>query len=306
MKSPRFLVAVLACLFSAILLLWPSSALAQSEFETTIKQFTGDEAKGYMQPGADLFGADMMAGQYRSAAIPTMGFNISLDIVAMAAIVGDNQKTFTNKAPAGFSPGAYSTATIFGKTGATVVNTNYPSLSYRSADGIFNTSAVPLAVPQLRVGSIYGTEAFIRFVSIPNSVTKSFPDITLFGGGIRHNISQYLPAVPLDLAAGVFYTTFKTGDLVDFKGFSFGVQASKDFAILTVYGGLAYESCTLKLHYTSENAFFNGQSVDVSLDGQNKFRATAGANVSLAFFHIFADINVGTVTNFSGGIGFGF
>jgi hypothetical protein len=306
MKSPRFLVAVLACLLCGIFVLVPSSVKAQSEFETTLKQFTGDEAKGYMQPAADLFGADMMAGQYRSAAIPKMGLSISLDIVAMAALVGDNQKSFTNKAPAGFSPATYSTATIFGKTGSTVVDANLPALSYRSADGIFNTSMVPLAVPQLRIGSVYGTEAFIRFVSIPNSVTKSFSDITLFGGGIRHNISQYFPAIPLDLAAGVFYTTFKTGDLVDFKGYSFGVQASKDFAILTVYGGLAYESCTLKLHYTSTNVFFNGQSVDISLDGQNNFRATAGANVSLAFFHIFADVNVGSVTNFSGGIGFGF
>jgi len=306
MKSPRLLVAVVACMISGMVVLTPSSAVAQSEFENTIKQFTGDEAKGYMQPGADLFGADMMAGQYRSAAIPKMGLSISLDIIAMAAIVGDNQKTFTNKSPAGFSPGTYSTATIFGGKGSTVVDANLPALSYRSADGILNTSLVPLAVPQLRVGSFYGTEAFVRFVSIPKSITKSFPDVSLFGGGVRHNVSQYLPMVPLDLAAGIFYTTFKTGDLIDFKGFSFGVQASKEFAILTVYGGLAYESCTLKLHYTSENQFFNGQSVDVTLDGQNTFRATAGVNLSLAFFHIFVDANVGNVTNFSGGIGFGF
>jgi hypothetical protein len=289
-----------------MLILCPTAAVAQTEFEKTIHQFSGDAVKGYIQPAADLFGANMFAGQYRSAEIPTTGFNIALDIVGMAALVKDDQKNYTAKTPTNFTPGTFNTATIFGGTGTTVSNSAIPALSYRGADGIINTSAVPLAVPQLRVGSLYGTEAIVRYIGIPNSLTDQFPDVTLFGVGVRHSISQYFPEVPLDIAAGVFYTSFKTGDLVDFKGYSFGVQGSKAFSVLTVYGGLAYESCTMKLQYTSTDPNVPGQLVDVSLDGQNTFRATAGVAVSLAVFHIFADVNVGNVTNFSGGIGFGF
>jgi hypothetical protein len=43
----------------------------------------------------------------------------------------------------------------------------------------------------------------------------------------------------------------------------------------------------------------------VSIDGANSFRFTLGAGLSLGVFHLFADANFGSVTQFSGGIGFG-
>ncbi len=292
-------LAVLGVLCGAV----PASA--QTELENTLKQFSGDAVSGYIQPAADLFGANMMAGQYRTAAIPLMGFNIAIDVVGMAALVADDQKTYTAKTPDGFNPATFKTATMFGDLGTTVTHSTFPSLQYRGKDGIITSSVLPLAVPQLRIGSVAGTEALIRFISTPKIGDDKFPAITLFGGGIRHSISQYLPTIPLDLAVAVFYTTFKTGDIIDMKGFSVGVHASKSFAPVTLYGGLGYESTTMKISYTSTDPNFPGQLVDVSLDGDNTFRVTAGANLSLGVFHIFADVNLGNVTHFSGGIGFG-
>jgi hypothetical protein len=307
MKTSRVLVAIFfASAVCATLVLFRSVTNAQTEFETTIYQFSGDAVKGYLQPAADLFGANMFAGQFRSAEIPTTGFSVAFDIVGMVALVSDDQKSYTAKTPTNFTPSTFNTATIFGGTGTTVVNSSIPALSYRGMDGIINANAVPLAVPQLRIGSLYGTEVFVRYVRIPQSLTDKFPDVTLFGAGVRHSISQYFPEIPLDVAVGGFYTTFNTGDLVDFKGYSFGIQGSKSFSVLTVYGGFAYESCTMKLQYTSTDPNVPGRLVDVSLDGQNTFRATAGAALSLAIFNIFADVNLGSVTNFSGGIGVGF
>jgi Family of unknown function (DUF6588) len=304
MKTLWTVVPVLAVL-GVLLLCGSSPAAAQTQLEKTLKQFSGDAVSGYIQPAADLFGANMMAGQYRSAAIPAMGFSIAFDIVGMAALIGDDQKTYTAKTPDGFTPSTFKTATIFGDVGTTVANTSFPSLQYRGKDGIITSSVMPLAVPQLRIGSIAGTEAMVRFLTVPKIGDEQFPEITLFGGGIRHSISQYLPMLPLDLAVGAFYTTFKTGDIIDVKGYSLGVHASKTFTLLTVYGGLAYESTTMKISYTSTDPNFPGQLVDVSLDGANTFRATAGLALSLGIFHIFGDANVGSVTHFSGGIGFG-
>jgi hypothetical protein len=304
MRTLWAVVPVLAVL-GVVLLFSTSPAAAQTELEKTLKQFSGDAVSGYIQPAADLFGANMMAGQYRTAAIPLMGFNISFDIVGMVALVGDDQKKYTAKTPDGFNPATFETATIFGDLGTTVPNSSFPSLQYRGKDGIITSSVMPLAVPQLRIGSIAGTEAMIRFITVPKVGDGAFPEITLFGGGLRHSISQYLPMIPLDLAVAGFYTTFKTGDIIDVKGYSFGVHASKEFALVTVYGGLAYESTTMKISYVSTDPNFPGQLVDVSLDGANTFRATVGLNLSLGVFHIFGDVNVGNVTHFSGGIGFG-
>jgi hypothetical protein len=304
MKTRRSVVSLFAAL-GVLLLCNVLPGAAQTRLESTLKQFSGDAVSGYLQPAADLFGADLMAGQYRTAAIPTTGFTIALDIVGMIAPIGAGEKEYTAKTPEGFIPATFTTATIFGDQGTTVPNSSFPALSYRGKDGIITSPILPLAVPQLRLGSVLGTEAMIRLLVLPKIGNEQIPESRLFGAGLRHSISQYLPMVPLDLAVAGFYTTFKTGDIIDVKGYSLGVHASKSFALVTVYGGLSYESTAMKVSYTSTDPNFSGQPVEVSLDGANVFRLTAGASLSLGFFHVFADLNAGKVFNFSGGIGFG-
>ena len=88
-------------------LLIPLSASSQSELEKALKQYSADAVQGYIQPVADLFGANMQAGFYHSAAIP-QGFHFGLDIVGMGSLVSDGQKTYEVKLPPGFTlaPGA--------------------------------------------------------------------------------------------------------------------------------------------------------------------------------------------------------
>lgn len=304
MKSLRSLYVPVLVLIAGGMLL-PGVAGAQTELENTIKQFSGETAKGYVRPAADLFGANLLAGQFRSAAIPRMGFSIALEIVGMAGVVGDDQMTYTASTPPGFSPSSFKTATIFGGTGATVSHSSNPALTYRGADGVFDVSYMPMVAPQLRIGAVFGTEALVRLMGLPKTGNEFLPELHLLGLGLRHSISQYLPVLPLDVAAAGYYTSFTAGDMIDFKGYSIGVHASKDFAIATLYGGVSYERSTLSLRYNSTDPNFPGQLVDLSFDGDNAFRFTAGAGLNLAFFHLFLDVNVGNVTHFSGGIGFG-
>lgn len=277
---------------------------SQTDLEKALKQFDANGVKGYIQPFADLFGANMNAGFYHSAAIPTSGFHIALDFIGMGAQVGDDQKTYIATTPATFPQ--LRTATIFGDKAAVVSSTLDNSLQFKGiADGVVNTSLLPLAVPQLTIGNIYGTQVSLRFVTVPSSTTKKLGTITLVGGGLRHSISQYFPDLPLDLAGGVFYTRFSVGDLIDFNSIAFGAQASKKFSVLAVHGGVQYEKSTMKLAYTTVSPLATGSSVDISLDGANTFRFTVGAGIDLAVFHLFADANVGSITNFTAGIGFG-
>jgi hypothetical protein len=280
-------------------------ARAQSNLEDALKQYSGNTVKGYIQPLADLFGANMNAGWFSPGAVPKSGLHFRLSIIGMAAQVSDKQKSYTAPTPTGFSPTSFQTATIFGGTGTLVKNANDTSLQYRGSDGLINATLFPLAVPQVAIGGFAGTEAVVRFITTPSISSGKFPKTTLLGIGARHNISQYLGVVPLDLSVGVFYSSFKVGDIVDFHGLLISGQASKSFSLLTLYGGAAWEQSKMKLSYTSTDPQAPG-SVSVTMDGANSFRFTAGAALKLAILRLFADANFGSVTNFSGGIGFGF
>lgn len=283
-----------------LLPLLASSGRAESDLEKIIRQQNAENVKGYVQPIADLFGANMNAGFIRNARIPEMGFNLRLDIIGMAALVSSEQETYMAQDPWG---GKFRTATVFGKKGGASPNPLNPAdttLAYRAPDGLFSTSIFPFAAPQLTIGHIYGTEAVIRYVPIPE--INALPKITLFGIGVRHSVSQYLEAIPLDLAAGFMYNSFTLGDIITVKGYAFTLQGSKELAILVLYGGVQFEKSTLTLTYTSTA----GGTVDVDLEGTNVVRGVLGAGLNLGPLKIFADANFGAITSFSGGIGFGF
>jgi hypothetical protein len=281
-----------------------SGATAQTDLETALKQYNSSSVTGYIQPVADLFGADMHAGYYHNAWIAESGFSLGFDIIVMGSIVDDAQKYYTASAPAGFTPSTFKTATIFGDKGTSITNSTNPVLEYKGSDGIVKTSIFPLAVPQIRIGSLYGSDLTLRFVAIPNIGDNKFPKITLWGAGLRHNISQYIPNCPIDIATGVYFNSFKIGDLMDFKGFAVNAQASKAVKIIILYGGIAYESSKMDLTYKTTDPNVPAD-VNVTLDGSNKFRATIGVGLNLGIFKVFADANFGSVTNYSAGIGFG-
>lgn len=304
-------------LLGAFSLLTSATAFSQSSLQEALKPFAGDAVKGYLQPVADLFGANMHSGFYNTADIAGTGFHLNIGIVGMAAMVGDDQKTYQASMPAGFSPATASTATIFGEKGIVVPDAAHPGFSYKAGpDGIFNTKMMPLAVPQLTLGRVYGTELIVRYLPMPKIGDGKVPQINLWGIGVRHSVSQYLPKLPVDLSAGIFYHSFKAEDhpesavagdqglTLEYKGLSFGAQASKSFSILTLYGGLAYESSTFDVSYYLSDIATPVQE-NLSLDGANKFRFTGGLSLSLGFMKLFADANFGSVTCFSGGIGFG-
>ena len=278
-----------------------NGTIAQTELEKAVSQYNAQTVTGYIQPIADLFGADMHAGYYHNAAIPESGFGLGFDIVVMGSIVQDAQKFYNAQAPAGFDPSTFKTATIFGGKGSLI---SFKGLEYKGSDGIFNTSIFPLAVPQLRIGSLYGSDLTLRFVTIPKIGDAKIPVITLWGVGVRHSISQYISHSPVDIAVGGYFNSFTVGDLMDFKGFALNAQASKTISVLILYGGVAYESSRMGLTYTSTDPTVP-PAVDITMDGANNVRFTLGLGLSLGILNIFADANFGSVTSFSGGIGFG-
>ncbi len=284
----------------ALVLLGVSTVSAQSDMEKVVKQFTDQSVIGYIQPIADMFGANMNSGYFHTAAIEQSGFHLSFDMIGMATMLSDGQKGYTATAPPGFNPATFQTATMFGGKGA-VVTDAATGLSYRGSDGVFNTQVFPLAVPQLTLGNLYGTQVLIRYIPIPKM--DNFPNVTLWGIGARHSISQYLPDVPVDLAAGIFYSSFTVGDFINYKGLAINGEASMSWSILTVYSGLQWEKSSMDLSYVSQDV--SHTSVSVTMDGANTFRFILGVGLGLGPLKIFGDANFGSMTTFSAGFGFG-
>lgn len=281
------------------------AGVAQSSLEDALEQYSATSVRGYIKPLVDLFGANLNSGFFSGRAAPG-GISIRFSLIGMASSVGEDQKTYTATTPPGFDPATFETATIFGGTGRTVNDANNPALQYRGSDGLINASLFPLAVPQLSVGGVLGTEAMVRFISTPTfGDNDEFPKTSLVGFGVRHNIGRYLgSALPVDLGVGAMYSTFKVGDIVKVTALIVGAQASKTVSALTVYGGAAWEKTTMNLTYTSTDPAASG-AVDIDLDGANTFRVTAGLSLKLLVARIFADANLGSVTSFSGGLSFG-
>jgi hypothetical protein len=293
----------LVLLISALcVVLTPAGTVrAQSDLKSTLQQYSESEVKGYIQPVADLFGADMNSGFFHTADIAKMGFHFKLEFVGMASLVQDAQKLYTANAPTGFNPGTFQTATIFGGTGSTVVDTR-TGFTFRGSDGLFNTSYFPLAAPQITVGDIYGTRFLLRLILTPE--IDKVGKITYWGIGAQHSISQYLPMIPFDVAGHIVFSKLSLGsDLISADGVSIGVDASKKFFILTVYGGLAWEKSSLGLKYKPDDVSL--QAVDITLDGKQSFRFKAGLNLGLGPISLFGDANFGSITILSAGIGFG-
>jgi hypothetical protein len=294
---------VLACSICAGLF-FAGTARSQSSVEDALKQFAGESVKGYAQPLADLFGANLNSGFLHSASIGKMGFHFRLEIVGMGALVGDKQKSYTAKTPVGFEPATFETATIFGGEATTVQGTgNSAGLSYRgTADGVIDTPILPLAAPQISIGDFYGTRAVVRLLPIPKFGDNGFPSGTFWGIGVQHSISQYLPSVPVDIAAHIYYSKVTFGDLIDASGLAIGVEGGKSISVLDLFAGLEWEKSSLKLSYTPT---VTNVPLSVDFDGANSFRFILGLGLNLGPVSLFGDANFGSITCFAAGIGFG-
>jgi hypothetical protein len=279
-------------------------AHAQGNLSKFIKQQGEDNVSGYVGPLSDLLIANLNTAYYHSARLPRTGLGVSLDIVGMVSKIGDAQKTFVATSPTGFTPSTFTTATILGGTGTEI--TSPQGTKYRGSDGLIIATYLPFAIPQVRVATL-GTEVIVRYVP-----TLTFGDvgdetsagITSYGG--RHSVSQYFAGFPVDLTVGAMYNSIKVdGEVsINVTTLTYGVQASKNFSILTLYGGAGSENGKMHLVYDSSD-LNNPDHVDINLDVERHFRETAGAALRLGFLSLFADANFGTVTTYSGGLRLG-
>ncbi|MFQ5640066.1 MAG: DUF6588 family protein [bacterium] len=202
--------------------------------------------------------------------------------------------------------------------------------------------AVPSPMIQASLGIFSNTDVILRFFP-ETEIDDEVGNIKLFGVGVKHDVNQWFGGdlLPLDLSIMAGYTVFQASsghlnlqpDLnavptgasydnqkveIEAKSFTANLIASKQFAILTLFGGVGIESSTvdLKLKGTypvtvieDDPASANfGQRVildlsdptDLSFDGANSRRAFVGLRLNLLIVAIhgsytFSDYPVATV-----------
>ncbi len=280
-------------------------ARAQSGLESVIEQYSGARIQGYIQPLADALVANLSIGYINSATSPRK-FSFSLEAVGMTAKISESMRMYTAATPDGFQPPTHETSTIFGGPAQPVQHSTLPGISYRGADGLVDAEYFPTAAPQLRIGGLAGTEVVIRYASssmVPFLEDEDFPDLTLWGIGVQHSISQYIK-LPIDLSVAASLNSLKFGDIVDLSSTSFGVNVGRSFGLFGVSGGLVSDGGTMNLTYTSSDPNGAG-SVDVDLDVKRSVRFRAGAALNFGFVRLFGDAAFGDIVSYAAGLRFG-
>jgi len=218
-----------------------------------------------LQPYADAVSADMNSGWFHTAKVNN-GFSIYLGIKATGTYInGDNP---------------------------VVVDANK------------TLNIMPMAVPQLNIGSVWGTEVSVRY--LPQINIGSYGSVGTFGIGIKHGITSHFKNFPVDAAVQLSYQTIKINnskdiDMVNASSYAASLQVSKELSVFTFYSGLQYESTSI-----NTNVKYEETNINMNFVNQNKLRGIFGLNIKLGPVNLNGDYSVGKSNSISAGFGFGF
>lgn len=274
-----------------------------SQIEDRFSELSQANITGYAKPLVTTLGTSMNSAGYYTADIPS-SFGFSISFRGMYVLIPDDQKTFTPQLLDGYTADK-PTPTIYGdKNGAYYAGPD----GYITMPPGLSQNAVPLGYPQI-AASFMGTEVMLRY--LPKIDISDQNSVSMFGIGVQHEISRYIPLIPVDIAAQILYSTFEITNLVDVSNIAFNVHASKNLGVFTPYVGLQFESTKVDITYDMKadpnNPLLNqSQKIKVSIDGDNTFRATLGASLQLAVIVLNIDYNVSSQSLFTGGLTFAF
>ena len=289
----------------------------------------------YVQPAVNALGADLNSGFFHKATVgegllPLV--DVYAGVKAFGTLVPEEERTLSlsyqtqqevtyqdETYPADVTYEIDEAPTVFGEqepgqvTGTATFQADgqerTKEVSLDLPPGLYEVPAVPLGTPQVGVGvPMIGTHVSVRY--LPRISYGGFGSVQFAGGGVRHDVSSYIPLLPLGLSAYGFYQSLsiegdQAGEVLDLSAYALGVSASKSFLVATVYGGLQYERTTAEVAYSFDppGDEIDAQSVAFDLTGENSFRALAGVSVGLGPAVLNVDLSQGQRTVLSAGLG---
>ncbi|WP_263835278.1 DUF6588 family protein [Salinibacter sp.] len=287
-------------------------------------------ADNYTQPITDALGANLNAGLFRTAEVGGEGvipvIDLYVGVAGTGALTAGSSESFqlTNDVieagngrqlrieyPNTDLPTAFGENESPGSADIIDVQTDTKVDEVPLPSSLIDTPIAPLAVPQIGAGTVFGTDAQVRF--LPETSISDYGSVSLFGLSVRHSISQYIPLSPVNLAVqGTWQSlslsgsddSINSGEIVDASGWALNAQVSKSVPVapITFYGGLQYEQFGVDVGYTFETSA-GTSTVSFEQDASNNVRALAGVSVTLAVIQLNVDYALAHNNTVSAGVG---
>ncbi len=121
-----------------------------------------------------------------------------------------------------------------------------------------NINSIQAGVPQLVIGSLFGTELLLRYIPKIN-LGENIGDFTFWGVGLSHSLSQYIDEPPFEAAIQSVYQSTNLSNKVGVTNAELNAKAnminvnlhlSKNIkSWFDVYAGFSYEKINIKSTY---------------------------------------------------------
>jgi len=287
-------------------LIFSSVTFSQFDKFDFLKSSTADGIKfleAYMTPWINAFGAGLNGSWYNTAKPHKLG-GFDITTALNVGFVPTTAETFDLSSlglSSNISPTTGTAPTIAGPDesgplmsySVSASGNEYELASFRTPPGVA-WRYIPVPTAQIGVGLPLGTEIKVRFVprlTFDNDLIQG--DIGLWGIGVMHSITQYIPGgdlLPVDASVFAGYTKL-TGNIpvnlqpptdADYSAASFEDQnlaasvtalnisaiGSINLAIITFYGGLGYSKTNTILQLEGNYPSPRLDGADVVYDDQ--------------------------------------
>ena len=289
-------LAALGCLSSG----------ASAQLETNLGALTDENAKGYMGPLPSAVSGTLNSAIFHTGHVPKSQFGFQIEFHAMTVGFDDDDRLYTPTDPVGFQredpDGVFEAPTIIGGTQHVEQAGEVGTKLFHP--GGFDLDNFTLAVPQLTIGSFYGTRAAIRWISLDLG-DADLGELDLFGIGIQHSITQYFVEPPIDVALGGFFQQFDIGDkIVDSQMLQVMLMGSKKYGMVEPYVGIGYDTFDMEVEYVRDEGDIDAD-VAVDFDPEDNAHLTTGVRLNLTNVMVHAEFNAAAETGFAIGLSFG-
>ncbi|HVO74970.1 MAG TPA: DUF6588 family protein, partial [Ignavibacteriaceae bacterium] len=165
-----------------------------SQLEDRFKFLTKEDVEKYIQPFGTTLGMAFNSASYYSAKIPDF-FGFSISFRGMYFLIPDEDLKFMPKLPQGYQS-TEPTSTVYGGVGTAYYESVNGYIAYPSG---LDKKNFLFGYPQISA-SLLGTEVMLRYLPTIKLGNNNDEEISMFGIGIKHSISRYIPLLPVDIA----------------------------------------------------------------------------------------------------------
>lgn len=167
---------------------------------------------------------------------------------------------------------------------------------------------VGLGAWQVTVGTIYGTNATVRFLP-PVRSQDEIGTLRYLGIGIQHNPMVWTRKKPkYNVAISLFSQMLRQGKFFTLNATAVGLTASRRFGWrwlnVTPYAGWMFEKSTMRLRYDYEHSDGAIEPLRYDVTGENRTRLTVGSSFRVLVGNLNVDYSFGKYSSLSAGLTF--